>query len=373
MPCSPRKARVLIKTGAAKTVKRVPFTIQLLVTTGETKQDVTLGIDSGYQNIGFSAVSESKELISGTVVLDNKTKERLDTRRMYRRAKRNKLWYRQPRFLNRSRKNGWLPPSIERRYQTHLNLINKIKSLLPVSKVRIEVGKFDIQQLENPNINSTDYQQGTMYQYRNRIGYLLAREHGTCQYCKKQGGGNWRLHHIWGKEKDRPEDWALVHEKCHKKLHAKKEEHILRKQKSKSYKDSIFMNIIRRKFRWDLDCRMTYGNYTFQDRVELSLEKTHVNDAFVIANGSNQERCKEFNVIQKRRNNRCLQKNRKGFKPSIRRQRYNIQPKDLVKIGNQWFQTNGVHCNGARLMVNKKSVSIKKVNSVFSFGSLIFN
>ena len=74
MPCSPRKARVLLKENKVIVIKRAPFTIQLLYATGEAKQNVTLGIDSGYGNIGFSAVSNSKELISGTVVLDNKTK-----------------------------------------------------------------------------------------------------------------------------------------------------------------------------------------------------------------------------------------------------------------------------------------------------------
>jgi len=67
MPCSPREAKKLLREGKAIVIKRFPFTIQLLVPTGETKQKVTLGIDSGFENIGFSAVSETKELISGTV------------------------------------------------------------------------------------------------------------------------------------------------------------------------------------------------------------------------------------------------------------------------------------------------------------------
>ena len=69
MPTSNAKARLLLKQGKAsvKTVK--PFTIQLTYTTTEYTQKVTLGVDSGYLNIGFSAVSESKELISGEVKL----------------------------------------------------------------------------------------------------------------------------------------------------------------------------------------------------------------------------------------------------------------------------------------------------------------
>ena len=67
MPCRQQKSRKLLKEGRAKVVKRAPFTIQLCAPTGETKQSVVLGIDTGFGNIGFSAVSEKEELISGTV------------------------------------------------------------------------------------------------------------------------------------------------------------------------------------------------------------------------------------------------------------------------------------------------------------------
>lgn len=42
MPCGPRKARVLLKEGKAKVYKRTPFTIQLTIPTGETKQEILL-------------------------------------------------------------------------------------------------------------------------------------------------------------------------------------------------------------------------------------------------------------------------------------------------------------------------------------------
>jgi hypothetical protein len=63
-------------------------------------------------------------LISGELKLDGKTSERLTERRMYRRGRRFRHhWYRKCRFLNRKIPKGWLPPSIQRRYDTHLNLI----------------------------------------------------------------------------------------------------------------------------------------------------------------------------------------------------------------------------------------------------------
>jgi len=372
MPTTPRKARILLKTGKAIVTKRIPFTIKLLYSGGETKQNINLGIDSGYQNIGFSVITEKKELVSGTVLLDNKMSSRISDKAMYRLLKRRKLWYRKPRFNNRFKPDGWLPPSIERRYQAHSNLIKLLQSILPITKIIIEVGKFDIQKLDNPDINGTDYQQGDMYGYRNRIAFLLARESGVCQYCGKKykQGDPWRLHHIFGKEKDRPQDWALLHEFCHKKLHKNHEEDKLRKKKSKSYKDSTFMNIIRKRFQEDLSCAITYGNITFQDRLDLGLEKSHVNDAFVIAKGSNQIRCKEYQLKQTRRHNRKLQTNRKGYKPSIRTRIYKIRPGDLVWIdSNNYNIVKGVHCNGfcIRLQNINKSFSVKRIRKVYHF------
>ena len=64
-------------------------------------QDVTLGIDSGYLNIGFSAITEKQELISGEVKLLQGQKERLYERANYRRLRRQRLRYRKPRFNNR--------------------------------------------------------------------------------------------------------------------------------------------------------------------------------------------------------------------------------------------------------------------------------
>jgi len=102
MPCKPRKAKMLLKQGKAKVVKRLPFVIQLLIATGENKQPITLGIDPGYSNIGLSVVTTDKEeLFSAEVILRKGIVNLNLNRKMYRRNKRSRLWYRQCRFLNR--------------------------------------------------------------------------------------------------------------------------------------------------------------------------------------------------------------------------------------------------------------------------------
>ena len=53
MPCSPPKARKLLRAGKAVPVRRTPFVIQLTVPTGETKQPITLGVDAGYKKLSL--------------------------------------------------------------------------------------------------------------------------------------------------------------------------------------------------------------------------------------------------------------------------------------------------------------------------------
>src|SRR3989338_3411622 len=106
MPTTPRKARHLLKQGKAKVVKRKPFVIQLKYPTGETKQEIILGIDSGYSKVGFSAVTENQELMSGELVLRKNISKLIEQRKAYRRTRRSKLWHRQPRFMNRKKQKG---------------------------------------------------------------------------------------------------------------------------------------------------------------------------------------------------------------------------------------------------------------------------
>jgi len=378
MPCNPREAKRLLREGKAVVIKRFPFTIQLVVATGEAKQNVTLGIDSGFENIGFSVVSEKKELISGTVRLDGRTSERLTERRMYRRGRRNKLWYRKPRFLNRTKKEGWLPPSVQRRYGTHLNLINKLKKIFPISQIIIETAKFDIQKIMNPDISGTDYQQGSLYEYQNMRSYLLAREHGKCQLCGKVFKGQpSHIHHCKQRSEsgsNRAENLAILHKDCHIKLHKKG----LKLPKPKSYKPNTFMSIIHKKFWQDVeDLQITYGYKTFIKRNELGLEKSHVNDAYVIANGGIQERAKETEIKQVHRNNRVLQLNRKGFNPSIKREKSKVNPEDLFWVSRRRYVCKGMFNQGQYITYGstkkKEYFKFSQVERIYRQGSFAWN
>lgn len=114
MPCTQRKARLLLKQKKAKIIGYKPFTIQLTYATGEAKQEIHVGIDEGARHIGIAITSQNNVLAKGEVELRQEVHSLLTTRAMYRRDRRNrKTRYRKPRFLNRKRKEGWIPPSIE--------------------------------------------------------------------------------------------------------------------------------------------------------------------------------------------------------------------------------------------------------------------
>ncbi|WP_419012507.1 RRXRR domain-containing protein [Parasutterella sp.] len=80
----------------------------------------------------------------------------LSARRALRQSRRNrKTRYRAPRFDNRIRtkRKGWLAPSVENRINAHLSRIEAVLRLLPITKITVETASFDMQRLKNPDIS----------------------------------------------------------------------------------------------------------------------------------------------------------------------------------------------------------------------------
>jgi len=371
MPCKPAKARHLVRDRRAKVIRRSPFTIQLLWDCEKNIQSVTLGIDPGYKNIGFSAVTDQKELISGEVKLRSNMSKKLADRSMYRRGRRIRFWYREPRFNNRvaSKKKGWLAPSIRHKLDSHIKLVKQIKELLPISSVVVEVANFNIQKIKNPEVKGIEYQRGEQLGFWNVREYVLHRDNHTCQKCKgKSGDKILQVHHIKGKKEgatDRPEELITVCKTCHRRHH--KGIDIIPIKEIKNFKPETFMSTIRWKLVDILKSEYTYGYITKHNRIGLGLAKSHSNDAFCIANGNEQLRVRSFSVVQKKKNNRRLQVDRKGYKPGIRRQRYPYQPYDLVKVQGNVFTSKGTSCYGTCILLKNqldgvKSISTKKLD-----------
>ncbi|MBA7625043.1 hypothetical protein ES703_32464 [subsurface metagenome] len=313
MSCSPRKAKMLLKKGKAIVLKRSPFTIQLTTATGEAKQDITLGVDYGYSHVGLSAVSRKQELFSAEVNLRGDIVKLNSERRQYRRSRRSrKTWYRKPRFLNRKKDKGWLAPSIQHKLDSSLKLTGKVKEILPIAKINVEVAAFDIQKIKNPEIEGEGYQNGVQKNFWNTREYVIFRDNHICQGCKGESKDPvLEVHHLESRQTggDRPDNLITLCNTCHKKVSQGKLE--LTIKPPDSFKAQTFMNTVR----WKLVNKLrelensvyyTYGCITKSKRIELGLAKSHSNDAFIIAGGYRQKRTSGYIIKQVRKCNRKL-------------------------------------------------------------------
>ncbi|MFD3449549.1 RNA-guided endonuclease IscB [Microbacteriaceae bacterium 4G12] len=350
MPCRPRKARMLLKEKKAKIINYQPFTIQLLYASSGYTQETHIGIDLGAKHVGVAVASCDHVLIKGEIELRQDVKSLLETRKIYRRSRRNrKTRYRKARFLNRKKETGWLPPSIQSRVHNTFFWIDTFLSVLPKSTLHIEVGKFDIQKMRNPSIEGKEYQQGEIFGYHDVRYYVLARDHYTCQVCK-QKNKILNTHHIVYRSHggtDRASNLITVCTDCHT-FDNHQEGQILWKwmrenKKTPSYKEGPFMNSFRQRvFTRYPYASITYGSITTPKRKELRLEKTHYNDAIAIT-GIDHVRttCKHvFRIKQFRKKKRSLheataRKGRKTKNTTAKRNKKNTTQVQGIYLGDK--------------------------------------
>ncbi|WP_083906145.1 RRXRR domain-containing protein, partial [Desulfurispora thermophila] len=152
MPCSPAKARKLLRAGAAqkKWTRAGVFYIQLTTPTGKNTQPLIMGIDPGAKYDGICIASRRQMQISGMLVVKNRIAKKMEQRRNMRRARRWRNCRRRPeRFNNRTRPEGWLPPSIKARVDTRIALIDSLLSIYPVTEFAVEDTRIDGNKLKN--------------------------------------------------------------------------------------------------------------------------------------------------------------------------------------------------------------------------------
>lgn len=310
MPCSPGKARILLKQQKACVVKRTPFTIKLLHGSAGYKQPITLGVDAGSKHVGLSASTEKRELYSEEFTPRNDVVELLSTRRQSRRSRRNrKTRYRAPRFDNRvhSKHKGWLAPSVEVKIQEHITVIKRICRILPVTLVRVETAEFDTQRLKamlagKPLPVGTDYQLGEMYDEYNVRQYVLKRDNYTCQCCgahtTAKKAVKLHVHHLESRKVggNAPSNLITLCTTCHNNLHKGKIT-LDGKKRGKTLRDAAFMGIMRNtlltRLRNELHIPVqnTYGYITKLLREQNDIKKSHVNDARCISKHPLAEPC----------------------------------------------------------------------------------
>lgn len=380
MPTNNAKARILLKNKKAVIVKRTPFTIKLTYETPAYTQPVTLGVDAGYLNIGLSAVGNNKEMFAAEMLLRKDIVNNLSTRRQFRRARRNrKTWYRPARFNNRTKnkKEGWLAPSIQHKVDSHLKIIRLVKSILPVTKIVVEVAAFDIQKIKNPDIEGVEYQNGEQKGFGNVREYVLYRDNHTCQICHgKSKDKILENHHIVSRKVggNRPENLVTLCKTCHDKV-SRGELTYEAKKKRKSFAAESFMNMVRWRIVNQLklenaDVEHTYGYITKDKRINNNMVKSHANDAFCIAGGNANYNINNnyFAIRQTRKCERKLRNGKRSEIPNtIDRYIFGFQKLDKVRYkGKECFI--GVRCKSGIFdliqsdnTIVKRGVSYKKL------------
>lgn len=317
MPCSEKRARLLLKRQRAIIHRMEPFTIRLKDRKIENSalQTQRMKLDPGSKITGFSLTreqykNESSVLFLGELKHKQGIKDNLESRRSLRRGRRNrKTRYRQARFNNRKRAEGWLAPSLIARANQTLNLAKKLQKLTPIMQVSMELVKFDLQKMQHPEISGVEYQQGELRGYEVRE-YLLEKFSRKCAYChienvpleiehyipKSRGGSN-RISNLTlacrtcNEEKGNllPEEWIEQLSKSKKKLNKIRLDNFqkVNAQLKKPLKDAAAVNATR----WYLFHHLKElgipletgsGALTKMNRIQQNLRKEHFFDALSV-------------------------------------------------------------------------------------------
>ena len=304
MPASEKRARLLLQRRRAVVIKMYPFTIRLKDRIGGEVQPIRIKIDPGSRSTGIAVVKELETGDTTTCHVTNlfqinhrgqSISVALTSRRAMRRRRRNQLRYREARFDNRTKPKGWLAPSLQHRVDTISSLVTKLQKLLPVTDLSMELVRFDMQKMENPEISNIEYQQGELQGYETRE-YLLEKWDRTCAYCNAQGAAL-EIEHIVPKSKggsNRISNLTLACHDCNCKkgnqsieafLEKKPDllQKILRRAKQ-PLKDAAAVNSTRfalanRLQASNLSVEISSGGRTKFNRIRLSIPKTHALDA----------------------------------------------------------------------------------------------
>ncbi len=186
-PCHPARARKLLRAGRAAIYHHYPFTIILKDRTAAESETHPhrVKLDPGSKVTGIAITNESGDIV-WAAELEHRgqaIRDRLLARRIIRSRRRSRQCrYRPPRFANRRRREGGLPPSLQHRIETCLTWVARLRRFCPVSALSVELAKFDTQALVKPEISGVEYQQGTLYGYEVRE-YLLEKWGRRCAYC----------------------------------------------------------------------------------------------------------------------------------------------------------------------------------------------
>lgn len=372
MPCSEKRARLLLARGRARVHRMIPFTIRLIDREVEQSslQPLELKIDPGSKTTGLALVRnshavnvETGEVITTAHVLNLfelihrgfQISQALTARSQMRRRRRSaNLRYRKPRFLNRKNQGkGWLAPSLQHRIDTTMSWVERLRKVAPITHLAQELVRFDMQKIENPEIAGVEYQQGELAGYEVRE-YLLEKWGRQCAYC---GVSNvpLQIDHIHPKARggsNRVSNLTLACAPCNLRKAAQDVTQFLKKdpkrlakiqsQAKRPLRDAAAVNASRWKLLNTLKAtglvvHTGSGGLTKYNRLKLGIPKTHALDAVCVGELNFVEQWQKPTLVIKATGRGSYQRtrlNRFGFPRGylIRKKRIQgFQTGDMVK------------------------------------------
>lgn len=297
MPTTPRRARVWLKAKRARVVRQDPFTIRLRFATKAHVQPARVGVDTGSKDVGIVAIANGEVVFQAEVLLRDDITEKMTQRRQFRRNRRaRKTRYREARYDNRRRPAGWLPPSLHSKAEATVKAVRFIASLLPVGRTTVEVGSFDTQKMQNPDIAHLEYQQGELQGYFLRE-YVLEKWQRKCAYCDAREVPL-EIEHIVPRLRggsNRASNLTLACHACNQRKGQQTAAEFgfpdVQAKARVPLKDAAHVSSLKSRVVHDLQAvfgesqvSITYGYETRYKRIQLlNLPKSHTNDAVAIA------------------------------------------------------------------------------------------
>ena len=294
-PTTEAKARILLKKGKAVVHKMFPFTIRLKEKKVCTKS-FEIKFDVGATVTGVAIVDAIKCFFFAEIVHRGKAvKKAMDSRRAIRRGRRDrKTRYREARFDNRTRPDGWLPPSVKSRADNVINFAKKYSKLIPLKKATVERVSFDTSSMTNSEkLYGIEYQNGSLKDTKLRE-FIFKKNNYKCVYCSNQGE---EIEHIVPRSKGGTNSVFNLTLSC-RKCNESKGNLLLKEFGKKVGKDFNYLepkktpkhaSIIQSARTYTLkelakDFKVSTGEgwETYSNRKELKLRKEHYYDAMCI-------------------------------------------------------------------------------------------
>ena len=316
----------LLKHGKARVIEHVPFVVRLKYKGPKNVQPLYGGTDPGRTNIGNSVMTSD-----GTVVYKDRVETRnreiaklMAGRRGFRQASRRgerlarkrqakrlgttmkhlmerklpgygegvvkvkDIINTEARFNNRRRPAGWATPSVRHLVQTHVNMVRRIRKLLPVDTWTLEINKFAFMKLDDGSVVGTDFKNGKLRGYKDEDDYIFHLQEGRCLCCGREKIDHY--HHIVPRHKGGSDHWynkAGLCKNCHGMVH-RGEIGLAAVGQRKRYAGTSVLN---QAIPYIAEALRSEGNYfdtctgkdTHDIRELFGIAKDHDNDAVCIA------------------------------------------------------------------------------------------